>query len=146
MNNKKSIRAIYRRSRSIPSFLIRAFTWGSYWSHVGILGADGHVIEASGWHGVVKTPLGEFLAKASEYECVDIYCPDPERALTFSEAQVGKPYDWGAVFGIVFRRNWAEDDSWFCFELLEAALVAGSRVRFREGINRITGNLSYLPV
>jgi len=33
--------------------------------------------------------------------------------------QEGKPYDWGALFGFLFRRDWMENgDKWFCSELV----------------------------
>lgn len=138
---------IYRRSRNLGSFLIRAFTWGSQWSHAGIWDVErDHVIEASASHGVVATPVSEFLEKASEAEIVAIDCPRPELALQYAREQIGKPYDWGAIFGIVFREPWYSDEKWFCFELVEAALMAGGRQRFRKDSNRITGNLSYLTL
>lgn len=40
----------------------------------------------------------------------------------FLRAQVGKPYDVTAIAGLAFDRNWREDDSWFCSELMAAAL------------------------
>jgi hypothetical protein len=40
----------------------------------------------------------------------------------FLQAQVGKPYDVTAIAGLALDRNWREDDSWFCSELMAAAL------------------------
>lgn len=47
-------------------------------------------------------------------------------------------YDWTAIFGMLLQRNWQEQDSWFCSELVEAALTAGGRQRFRDDVSRIT--------
>jgi hypothetical protein len=41
---------------------------------------------------------------------------------TFLRAQLGKPYDWPAIFGFGLGRNWRENDSWFCSEIQAAAL------------------------
>ncbi len=41
----------------------------------------------------------------------------PTEALTFTLAQIGKPYDWTAIAGILVRRDWHEEDSWDCSEL-----------------------------
>jgi hypothetical protein len=42
----------------------------------------------------------------------------------FLRAQVGKPYDTEAVLGLGVGRNWRTADSWFCSELIAAALEA----------------------
>ncbi len=41
-----------------------------------------------------------------------------DAALAFLYAQIGKPYDMTAVFGFMLNRDWREDDSWFCSELI----------------------------
>ena len=40
----------------------------------------------------------------------------------FLLSQEGKPYDLTGIFGFVADRNWDEPDSWFCSELVAAAL------------------------
>jgi uncharacterized protein YycO len=42
--------------------------------------------------------------------------------LSFLHNQVGKPYDITAIAGLALDRDWREDDSWFCSELVAAAL------------------------
>lgn len=42
----------------------------------------------------------------------------------FILAQRGKPYDSSAIWGFGFGRNWRDDDSWFCSELVAAGLEA----------------------
>lgn len=139
--------AVYRRSHTIGSWLIRTFTWGSEWSHAGVLDpVTNEVIEASAARGVVATPYDEFIAKSSASDMVWIDCPDDSKAIEYARAQIGKPYDWGGVFGIIAREPWASDNRWFCFELIEAALMAGGRQRFRKNIHRITGHLSYMAL
>lgn len=40
----------------------------------------------------------------------------------FLRAQLGKPYDITAIAGLALNRSWREADSWFCSELVAAAL------------------------
>jgi hypothetical protein len=42
----------------------------------------------------------------------------------FLRAQIGKPYDTGAVIGLGVGRDWRNSGSWFCSELIAAALEA----------------------
>ena len=44
-----------------------------------------------------------------------------EEAFQWAQTQCGKPYDWTAITGLALNRNWREDDSWFCSELVAAA-------------------------
>jgi hypothetical protein len=44
--------------------------------------------------------------------------------LAFLKAQIGKPYDITAIAGLAFDRNWRNAESWFCSELIAAALEA----------------------
>lgn len=44
-----------------------------------------------------------------------------EEAYHWALTQVGKPYDFSAVTGIVLNRNWHNEDKWFCSELVAVA-------------------------
>jgi hypothetical protein len=138
--------AIYRRSHTIGSVLIRLASWFGPYSHVGVLTADGsHVIEASAFKGVVRIPLTLFIQGSSKYEVQEIECPNPDKGLAFIEAQIGKPYDWGAIFGMVARQHsWEDVSKWYCSELLEATIQAAGRRRVRIGFGRITVDQSYI--
>jgi hypothetical protein len=49
--------------------------------------------------------------------------PDQEAAVwQFLAGQIGKPYDWRAIWGFITYRDWHERDSWICSELIAAAL------------------------
>ena len=41
--------------------------------------------------------------------------------------QLGKPYDWSAIWSWFGSRDWQEEDSWFCSELVARAAEAGNR-------------------
>lgn len=105
---------------SPDSALIRAFG-GSPFSHVdavlpdGLLGArfDGGVkVRKPGYAPL--TNIRQFTipmttAVEGSYE-------------KFLRDQVDKPYDMTAIMAFAFNRNWREPDSWFCSELIAAAL------------------------
>ncbi|MEW6647176.1 MAG: hypothetical protein AB1450_08265 [Pseudomonadota bacterium] len=48
----------------------------------------------------------------------------PDSVLQRALSQLGKPYDWPGVLGYAARRDWQEDDSWFCSELVAWAFQA----------------------
>ncbi len=41
-----------------------------------------------------------------------------DTVLSVALAQLGKHYDWPGALGLALRRNWQEDDAWFCSELV----------------------------
>ena len=46
------------------------------------------------------------------------------RFYAFLNAQLGKPYDFEAIAAFALDRDWRKPDSWFCSELVAAALQA----------------------
>lgn len=136
------MRLVFAHKHTPGSWLIRIATW-SRWSHVAVVdGSD--VIESTLQHGGVKRrPLFEFLDEYRHFEFAEWSLPDEPAAMAFLQAQLGKPYDWTALLGFALRRDWAEDDAWFCNELAEAAAVAGGRQRFRGALSRITPGVSW---
>lgn len=97
------------------SYLIRWLTF-SKWSHVAAVNDDGYAIEAT-WPRVRKVKVEDIISKHSAYEFREIECaPD---AWIWLERQVGKKYDTFALFAYLNPwRDWAEDDKWFCSELV----------------------------
>ena len=124
--------AIFSRRTSLPSFLTRFLTGGARWSHCGILDRERSVvIEALMFKGVVETPLARWMLRYPSFQQIRIDCPQPEAALQFAREQVGKGYDYLAVLGVPWRTAWDHPGRWYCSELLEAALRAGGRLRWR---------------
>jgi uncharacterized protein YycO len=121
--------------------LIRWFTW-SKWNHVAVKFETG-IVEAR-YSGVCWTTLKYLKKQYSVVEEVQIEVPDLEGAFRFATKQVGKPYDWTAVFGHPFRRNWNNPEKWFCSELAEAIIEAGGKKRFRTDLYRITPAHQYM--
>lgn len=130
------MRVLVTRQAGLGSWLIRLFTW-SPWSHCAVVDGD-EVIDSTLAHGVAVRPLLEFMRAYDEIELLEVDVQDEAAALAWLRAQVGKPYDWSALFGFLMRRDWAEPDRWFCSELVEATIVAGGRHRFRLALARIT--------
>jgi len=140
------MKVIYCANNSIGSWLIRLFTWSRF-SHTVYVEDDTHVIDSTLQHGGVRRRLlADIYSQYPTIAEVTIDLPDEQAALEFARAQIGKPYDQTAILGFVFHRNWAEDDSWFCSELIEAVAVAGKRLRFRDGLYRISPELSYTVI
>lgn len=115
---------LFSDSPGIGSMVIRWFT-RSKWSHVDIvlsdkLDSDTPIVGALASGGVTKYYLGDRMEKATRASAVRINCT-PEignKAIDWLETQIGKKYDWGAIFfAIGFNRDWRSEEDWFCSEL-----------------------------
>jgi hypothetical protein len=59
--------------------------------------------------------------------------------LNFLHAQLGKRYDFPAVLGFAFDRDWRDPDAWYCSELIAAALEKAAIVApIYSGSNKVT--------
>jgi hypothetical protein len=64
----------------------------------------------------------------------------PEQTKAFYDfmwAQEGKPYDSEAIWGFIVGRDWREDDSWICSEVVTAAGEASVLPQLFLAKNRI---------
>lgn len=138
------LNVVYCRSYTIGALLIRASSWWDQWSHCGIVTPKGTVIEARAFAGVVESDLEEFVGRYSELEVVKIDCPDPAAAIEFARMQVGAGYDYGAIAEFVLRNPLNKHQRWHCAELVETALIAGGRDRFRRMPHRVSVAQSYM--
>lgn len=119
----ENITILFSRSPKVGSYLIRQFTH-SDWSHCAILTDKNHVIESTLAKGVAPTTLDEFLSHHTHVISITFSTDFCEEVYMTAAGEVGKPYDWTAIFGILANRNWDEPDSWFCSELVAFALRA----------------------
>jgi len=136
------MKLIFARKHALGSYIIRLFTFSS-WSHVAVVFSDNKVFDVTLAKGVRFSNLEDFLG---EYTDVDIYSvdiPDEAAARAFAEEQVGKKYDLSAIFGLIFQREWQEDDRWFCSEVTESVLASGGKKRFKDKLYRITPQQSW---
>lgn len=127
------MRLLFSAPRSIGSRLIRWFTW-SEWSHVDVV-MGRQVYGAVFPRGVRWDSVAAQVQRSTRHEYVDIQLtPEQEQAANaWLMDQGGKGYDWTAILGFLFRRNWQDEGRWFCSELVAAALDhAGHPVIKRE--------------
>lgn len=77
------------------------------------------------------TMTRELFVDLSFGTCIDVSAGSSRQAeidrmersfYNFLRDQLGKPYDVTAIAGLAFNRDWRETDSWFCSELVTAAL------------------------
>lgn len=137
-----SVRVLFTRRHHPGSLAIRAFTW-SAWSHVDLLDdstGQPELVGAVAPSGVVVEPLAYRLQKASRAALVEFRVGSAAAVLAAARSQVGKPYDWSGVAGLVTRsRDWQGEEDWFCSELVAWALGQGGLPLFREElVGRIT--------
>jgi uncharacterized protein YycO len=134
-----TVRVIFSRRRNLGSVALRTVMW-SPWSHCGVIDGD-FVIQAVanpfGKSEVIYTHLEHFKAESARWAIVEFEA-DERRTCEAARSQIGKPYDWLGVAGIGFHRDWSDDTSWFCSELVAWALEQGGCDLFRIGAKRIT--------
>lgn len=119
------------------STVIRAATW-SRWSHVALIDGD-EVIEATAPAGVRRFPVVEAINHAKRGAIVELPCRSAESILSAAASQLGKPYDYTAILGLGLHRDWQDDDSWFCSELVAWAFQQAGEPLFRpEVMRRVT--------
>lgn len=112
----------FSTTSDLESFAIKVFQHGYWCTHVDTVLPDGTLLGAHFKGGVAIRP--PHYDNWSQTKIVKLETTDDivEDYLAFVRAQVGKPYDTTAIEAFAFGRNWREDDSWFCDELVLAGL------------------------
>lgn len=131
---------VLTRANTIGSLAIRARLRDG-WSHgVVMTGTGSQIIDATFKYGGVRERRLLEVLEVSSAKAIEFAPLDREReAEQWLRDQVGKGYDWRAVFGWAGAgRDWHDDYAWFCFELIAAQIEIGSSYRF-ENRNRVTG-------
>jgi uncharacterized protein YycO len=123
------------KSNDIGGRLIRLFLF-SQWNHAAIE-VGGGVYESMARGGVRVTPAPGYGSRWHRAESIELAVPDEMALQAFLNRQVGKPYDWRALFALPFRKDWHEPNKWFCSELVAAALEQGGR-SLRVKSSRVT--------
>jgi len=130
------MKILFCTSNRIGSSIIRKITW-SEWSHCALVDGD-YVIEAV-YPKVRVSLLKEVIRKYSKYTIANLPCFQETPIINAALTQIGKPYDWTALLGILWKRDWQEEDSWFCSELVAWAFSEGGSPLFRkEAMHRVT--------
>lgn len=120
--SRKMIRLQFVEGTDLGSKAIQVFERG--WpSHVNAVLPDGSLLGAL-LDGVKIRPADYDHWPKQQVVSLHTF-PDEEDAwYSFLKAQVGKPYDKLAIAAFTIQRDWREPDSWFCSELIAAALEA----------------------
>jgi len=83
--------------------------------------------------------LEEAKNKYESWVIAEVKTKNDAEIIKAARSQVGKPYDIGAIFGFVARRNWEKTDKWFCSELVAWAFSQANEPLFRPGtFSRVT--------
>lgn len=119
------------------SRVIRLFTWSDF-SHVDLVVNSQDLLGAKLSGGVrIRKAAAQKFSKVAQFG-VHVSPAEEAQVIAFLFGQIGKPYDWGAIFGLIFRRDWQKAESWFCSELIAAAFQQAGVPLLRETLNRIT--------
>ena len=113
------MRIVLTDGQGITGAYIRWYTW-SWAAHAGIRLDDGTIIDATPGAGVSH----HANVAGTIRRTFDVRGLTPEieaKALNWLKAQLGKPYDWSAIAGMAFRRDWHNPTKWFCSELVVGA-------------------------
>ena len=137
------VRIAYVRSRTFGSWLIRAAQWWFPASHCALMTGGDTIIHSVAGRGVVEDSMRSFLDKYQVVDVVEVDA-DQDRALKFARSVIGSGYDYGAILRMVSKAfGSGKGHRYHCVELVEAALQAGGRRRFRISLDRVTVRQSY---
>jgi uncharacterized protein YycO len=117
--------------------LVRFSTWSPF-SHVGFKLEDGLVLDATPNCGVsIRDAVDD---DTTQYYRILAPKRHMDEAVRIALLQVGRPYDWSAIYGGLFRRDWCDDGMFFCSELIEFAFSRAHfpLIRDSKHFNRIT--------
>jgi uncharacterized protein YycO len=134
-----SIRIFAHVGSGFGPFLIRLGTRSPY-SHVGFYDPDSDKTwESVTRPGVVVADGLNYPLSNTDIFIVELTVEEKSRLIKFLNDQLGKPYDWTALTHIFnYRRDWTEDDSWFCSELVAAGMKKIGRPLLRKSCGRIS--------
>lgn len=131
------MRIVITDGQGFTGAFIRWYTWSEA-AHAGIQVADGFIVDATPNHGVSEHD-GMRGQVASYYDVQGLTQKIEDRVWDFLEHQIGKPYDWTAIRGMAFHRDWHDDRSWFCSELVAAAFESAGLPLLRTNhLNRVS--------
>jgi uncharacterized protein YycO len=131
------MKIIFTHAYTVGGALIR-FLDGGYWNHCGIITEDGmNVTHATMQKGVIRQPLWKLQQDFPRHTIIDVPVGEEDAAQAWLLQQVGKPYDFGALWGFILERgDWGDDAKWYCSEMaLMALLLAGAEIKTAQGDN-----------
>jgi len=117
---------------------VRFWTW-SMWSHVEFLYPTGKTLGSRPIKGVQIRPLN--YCKPSRSVVGTINCDSATTNIIFcaAESQIGKPYDYLDILGIVTHQDWQEKNAWICSKfVLWACHQGGVDLLDADKLNRVS--------
>lgn len=126
-----------------PGLISWAIRWQTrgFYNHASLLFSDGTVIESRERRGVQKIHVDAIRRAIGRDRRlrVDVYSfeggisrVEERAARAFAESQLGLRYDYLDILAFLTRRRQAEDDAWFCSELVAATCRAIGRPLHHE--------------
>lgn len=110
---------------TIGSKVIQWITWSDY-SHVDFVLPEGRLLGARGDGVKIREDYGN-------YERVKrVQADAPDSVIHRALSQLHTPYDYAALLGLTFRRDWENPHAWFCSELVAWAFEEEGHPLLRE--------------
>lgn len=133
-----AIRFMFTNSKLPLSPIIRAVTWSKY-SHMTII-IDDETVLHSDFYGVRLEKIKALQERSKSWMIAEYECERPQDLINACMTQLGKPYDYGALVGILIRKIELQDDSkWVGSEIPEFGAWASGQPFFNtEYAHRIT--------
>lgn len=113
----------FLRGNGLDSQLIEWYGGGPMFSHVDSVLPAGEGLLGSRSDGGVQIRNPNYTLDLPTL-VVQLACGDVMTAAFYAymRSQIGKPYDHTGILAFVVGRDWQSPDSWFCSELVAAAL------------------------
>ena len=126
----------FSSNNGILSKGIRLFTWPSKYSHVDIVvpTSNGRKLLGALTDGVKLRDWD--YDKATDFLNAWIEVNDEMRVYEAAKSQIGSPYDFGAIAGLMFHRDWKDTGQWFCSELATWSLL-------KDGVHILNPGIPY---
>lgn len=132
----------FTRRKGFTPWLIRTYTWSEI-DHVEfLLPNQGKTLGAIPNGGVQLRPYvkqeGEIIAH--------VHCSSEvaRKVMDFAHSQIGKKYDWSAIYGIAAKRDYHDPDRWICSELIAAAFEYAKLPLLNVNCNRFSPRDIYI--
>lgn len=132
------LKMMFTNSNKIGSFMIRWVTWSDY-SHTALL-IDDNTIAHADFSGVHVEPIQALKDRSKNWMIVEYEYDRVDEVIKACLEQVGKPYDYTGVLGILFRDvNLQDDSKWWCSEYPAGGCNKAGKPMFQEEyMSRIT--------
>ena len=119
----------------------------SQWSHTEIMLPDGRYLGAHSDGGVQIRPANYCVPTRERRYSIYVADPQLDKILLFAKSQLGKPYDYADIAGLLTHLDWHDKGRWICSELVAAAAEAGGLYLINaepKFVSRVTPEMLHL--